>query len=100
MSLSQSYLSPRSRTMRRGHERPGQTLVAPATTTLGTRSGANYLWEPVTPTAGKPRQMPRSPHIPDDIYRWGPQLAALVSHGLGGLSVTLICMFQLAKYLI
>jgi hypothetical protein len=43
----------------------------PATTTLGTRSGANNLWEPVTPAAGKPRQTPGSPHISGDIYRWG-----------------------------
>ena len=68
----------------------------------------NNLWELVTPTAGEPRQMPRSPHIPGDIYRWGSQLGSVnngrevdgVQHHFPVLSVapmppSVVCAAQL-----
>jgi hypothetical protein len=70
LSPARCYLSPRSSRVFRERERPGQHWPSLMTTTLGTRSGDNNLWELVTPTAGRPRQMPRSPGISGDIYRW------------------------------
>src|SRR5216683_7816785 len=49
--------------------------TGPVTTTLGTRSGDNNLWESMTSTAGKPPRAPRPPHIPGDIYQWASHSA-------------------------
>src|SRR5216683_6442854 len=50
--------------------------TGPVTTTLGTRSGDNNLWESMTSTAGKPPRAPRPPHIPGDIYQWASHCSA------------------------
>jgi hypothetical protein len=40
------------------------------TTTLGTHTGDNNLWESVTSIAGNLQRKSRTRHIPGDIYRW------------------------------